>query len=158
MNRLTRNSHVKLILQEEPACIEEHEFAKMHADMQKCNLWLNAYEFMTHKTDFFNTEFLLMLQFEASVSTVASCCHLQVEPHRLSAASFSWPGIKAQGHVNSSRHHTGKTGNRHNIWGSMRANAQVVYSRDTSEQSCFKANKGGFHGSGPISSFFQSRN
>lgn len=49
--------------------------------MQKCNLWLNAYEFMTHKTDFFNTEFHLMLQFEASVSTVTSCCHLhQVAP------------------------------------------------------------------------------
>lgn len=39
------------------------EFAVMHADMQKCNLWLNVYEFITHKTDFFLTLYF----FDASV-------------------------------------------------------------------------------------------
>lgn len=48
-----RNSHVKVILQEEPARFQEHQFAEMHADMQKCNLWLHVYEFIPHKKDFF---------------------------------------------------------------------------------------------------------
>lgn len=114
-----RNSQVEVILQEEPARLQEQQFAEMHADMQKCNLWLHVCEFTPQKTDFFfffffNTVFLAMLQVEASVSTGTSCCHLRLSPPR-DLGGGGGVGVKAQGHVHASGHQTGKTGNRRNI-------------------------------------------
>lgn len=75
------------------------------------------------KTTSFNTEFVPTLRVEGvGVSTVTSCCHLQVRSSLTVTLGSEHEAASARADATAR-----KTGNRRGVRGSTRANTQVTY-------------------------------